>query len=221
MNGLFVRVNTLAGSPIDYVDVPTRWNDTDIVHLVSENLEIAGTPGGSVSSGADRAGTTQSDGRLRIDPGMTVKLGGSRIETQISSQLIAEGTQALPIVFTSLKDDRYGGLAERSTRIETVPRHSRGTGDWGGLVFGPASTGSVAQARIFFGGGSVPIEGGFDNFNAIEVQQADVRIVNSVLQFNAEGGSLTDRNGRGTNADAAICVRGRVTTDHREQHYPR
>ena len=47
LNGLFVRIRTLAGNPIDLVDVPTRWDDTDIVHVVSENLLIAGTPGGS------------------------------------------------------------------------------------------------------------------------------------------------------------------------------
>src|SRR6185369_7563015 len=81
-------------------------------------------------------------------------------------------------------------------------------GDWGGLVFEAASTASIAQGRIFYGGGSVPIEGGFDSFNAIEVQQADVRIASNVLQFNAAGGSLTDRNGRGPNDDAVIFVRG-------------
>src|SRR5262245_27746355 len=52
VNGLFVRIRTLAGAPLDFVDVPTRWNDTDIVHIVSQNLEIAGTPGGANSPGA-------------------------------------------------------------------------------------------------------------------------------------------------------------------------
>ncbi len=207
LNGMFVRVRTLAGSPIDYVDVPTRWNDADIVHIVTENIEIAGTPGGSVSPGSDRTTTTLTDGRLRIDPGLTIKLGGARIETQISSQFIAEGTQTLPIVFTSVKDDRYGAGGTFDTNRDGTASVAS-TGNWAGLVFGPASTGSISQARVFYGGGSVPIEGGFDSFNAVEVQQADARIVNSVFQFNGAGGGITDRNGRGLNGDATIFVRG-------------
>ncbi len=207
LNGLFIRVRTLAGNPIDFVDVPTRWNDTDITHIVTTNVEIAGTPGGSVSPGADRSTTSLTDGRLRIDPGMTVKLSGARIESQISGQFIAEGTQTMPIVFTSVKDDRFGAGGTFDANRDGKSS-SPTPGDWGGLVFEAASRGSIAQARIFYGGGSVPIEGGFDNFNAIEVQQADVRIVNSVLQFNAKGDSTTDRNGRGPNAPAVIFVRG-------------
>lgn len=207
INGMFIRVRTEAGSPLDFVDVPTRWKNSDIVHVVSENLEIAGTPGGSSSPGSDRSETTLTDGRLRIDSGVVVKLGGARIETQISSQFIAEGTQAKPIIFTSIKDDHYGAGGTFDTNRDGATSFPA-AGDWGGLVFGPASQGSIAQARISYGGGSTPIEGGFDNFNAIEIQQADVRIVNSVLQFNADGGGTTDRNGRGSNADATIFVRG-------------
>src|SRR5262245_17734753 len=62
INGLFVRIRTLAGNAVDFVDVPTRWNDGDIVYVVSENLEIAGTPGGSKSPGSDRATTMLTDG---------------------------------------------------------------------------------------------------------------------------------------------------------------
>lgn len=207
INGLFVRIRTVAGNPLDFVDVPTRWDDFDIVHVVSENLHISGTPGGAASPGSDRAATTLTDGRLRIDPGMIVKLAGARMETQISSQFIAEGTAEYPIVFTSLKDDKYGAggtfdTGRDGTTTSPVP------GDWGGLIFGAASSANLAQTRVFYGGGIVPVEGGFDSFNAIEIHQADARIANSVFQFNAAGGSTTNRNGRGTNADAAIFIRG-------------
>lgn len=45
-NGLFVRVETAPGSPIRKMTVPGRFDDPDIVHVITQNLEIQGTPGG-------------------------------------------------------------------------------------------------------------------------------------------------------------------------------
>jgi len=70
------------------------------------------------------------------------------------------------------------------------------------------SVGSIDNARIAFGGGVTAIEGGFDSFNPIEIIQAQVRVTNSVIENNANGLSLTGRNGRGFNTAAAIFVRG-------------
>lgn len=207
LNGLFLRVRTPPGNPIEQIDVPTRWRATDVVYVVAENLQIAGTPAGSRSPGADRPQTLLTDGRLRIDPGVIVKLGGARIEAQISSQFLAEGTLADPIIFTSLKDDRYGAGGTFDTNRDGSAS-GPAPGQWGGLVLGPASSASLDQVRVFYAGGPVPIEGGFDRFNAVEIQQADVRIANSIFQFNDAGGSQTDRNGRGINADAVIFIRG-------------
>jgi hypothetical protein len=47
VNGLFVRVGTEAGSNAQKMNVSGRWNDTDIVHVMSENLAIASQPGGA------------------------------------------------------------------------------------------------------------------------------------------------------------------------------
>jgi hypothetical protein len=47
-NALFVRMDTVAGGSTQKLTVPGRFNDTDIVHLVAQNLEIQGTPGGAV-----------------------------------------------------------------------------------------------------------------------------------------------------------------------------
>lgn len=46
-NALFVRIDTLAGGATEKMTVPGRFNDTDIVHLVAQNLELQGTPGGA------------------------------------------------------------------------------------------------------------------------------------------------------------------------------
>jgi hypothetical protein len=215
INGLFISIATQAGSPLDYVDLTTRWKATDIVYVVQESLVVAGTPGGSIFPGTPNSTanaapiqTILEDGRLRIDPGVTVKLS-SRIETKISSQFIAEGTTTLPIIFTSLKDDKYGAGGSFDTNNDGT-LSGPAPGQWGGMYFGPASTASLDHVSIMYAGGVSPIEGSFANFNAIDVEQADLRLTNSILKNNAGGGNPANnnRNGRGTNADAVIFVRG-------------
>jgi hypothetical protein len=51
INGLFVRMHTPAGSTLQQLTVPGRFNDTDIVHVISENLVIRGVPGGPIREG--------------------------------------------------------------------------------------------------------------------------------------------------------------------------
>ncbi len=48
INGLFVRIETNSGVPVEKLEVPARFDDDDIVHVISENLQIAGSPGGPV-----------------------------------------------------------------------------------------------------------------------------------------------------------------------------
>ena len=143
-----------------------------------------------------------------IDPGVIVKLNGGRIETQIGAQLIAEGTLAQPIIFTSLFDQSYGAGGTFDTDdvgigSSTVAKE----GDWGGLFFGPLSIGSIDHAVIEYGGGSTTVEGGFDKFNAIEIHQAQVRIANSTIEFNAAGGG-GDRDGRTSSTPSVIFILG-------------
>ncbi len=63
VNGLFVGIDTPAGSQLETLNVAGRWDDTDIVHVVAENLIINGEAGS-----------------LTIDPGVITKLDGTRIE---------------------------------------------------------------------------------------------------------------------------------------------
>ncbi|MFG0262191.1 MAG: cyclic nucleotide-binding protein, partial [Novipirellula sp. JB048] len=46
INGLFVRVTTRTGDRLQPLTVNARFDDTDIVHVLTENLQIAGSPGG-------------------------------------------------------------------------------------------------------------------------------------------------------------------------------
>ena len=47
INGLFVRIDTLAGQNLKPLSVPGRMNDSEITIVLGENLIIEGTPGGS------------------------------------------------------------------------------------------------------------------------------------------------------------------------------
>ena len=107
---------------------------------------------------------SRAGGRLQIDPGVIVKLGNSRIEgLRGSSNLIAEGLDGLPVVFTSVKDDRYGSGGTFDTANDgylTVSTNTPDFGDWGGLEFQLNSSLSLYQAYIAFAGGETAVEGG-------------------------------------------------------------
>ena len=48
INGLFIRISTRTGDRLERVTTTARFDDTDIPHVLSENLIIAGNPGGPV-----------------------------------------------------------------------------------------------------------------------------------------------------------------------------
>ncbi len=317
VNGIFVRVPTAPGQELTSLNVAARFDDTDIVHVLGENLLIGGTPGGAITetvapnvtllqatagvggslatgvhrykitfvdrygneslpsaavnlnvptgsssltinnipvatgdfvgrrvwrlapsattyqlvADLDKSNTTlvdrgallgvdggllnatalqraRTDARLSIDPGIILKSMGSRIEAGVSSQIIAEGTASRPIIFTSKLDDRYGAGGTFDTNNDLAATR-QGVGDWGGLVARHLSSMSIDHALIAFGGGTTSVPGGFAGFSAIEFQQAEGRVANSVIEFNASGvgGNLAgSRAGRGANASAAIFV---------------
>lgn len=148
------------------------------------------------------------DASLVIDPGTVVKIDGSRIEARFGGNLIAEGDPGVPVVFTSLEDQRYGGGGTFNTN-DRPEEAVLSPGDWGGIYVGQAASASIDQAVIAGAGGTTRIEGGFASFNAIEVQQADLRLGNTRLELNADGRAQPngDRVGRADNGDATVFVR--------------
>ncbi|MBX3414227.1 MAG: DVUA0089 family protein [Pirellulales bacterium] len=205
LNALFVRIRTNAGSPLDVLEVAARFDDKDIVHVLSENLVIHGTPGGYL---VDSTGLhARLDARLTIDPSVVVKINGARIEMLFGGQLIAEGQPRNRVIFTSIHDDSYGAGGTFDTTNNGLNRLPA-PGDWGGIFAGPTSSASFDHVQVAFAGGVTTIEGNFDAFNALEIHRADVRVTNSVFMFNAGGQSATGRNGRQANAAATIFVRG-------------
>lgn len=151
---------------------------------------------------------------LVIDPGSVLKLEGSRIEATFGTRIIAEGTEDLPIIFTSKLDDRYGAggtfdTNNNGTSTRPSPR------DWGGIYAAPTASLSVDHSTFAYAGGVTRLDGTFRAFNTIELQQADARIAHSVFENNADGfggqGPGT-RFGRLLNEPATIFVRGTQPT---------
>ncbi|MFO0913884.1 MAG: NF038122 family metalloprotease [Pirellulales bacterium] len=212
-NGLFVRIDTPAGNQLERMSVSGRFDDQDIVHVISENLLIGSTPGGPLLNPVTQVVQARLDASLVVDPGIIVKLDGTRIEVELGAQLVAEGREGAPVVFTSLEDDRYGagGTFESSTSGATLDRPAE-PGDWGGIYGAPISNVSLDRTRIAYGGGVTRVEGNFAGFNAVTFYQTDIgRLTNSTLEFNGSGigGQATgDRVGRGTNDKSVVFVRG-------------
>ncbi|MDZ4783573.1 MAG: hypothetical protein SGJ19_25275, partial [Planctomycetia bacterium] len=213
INGLFVRIETegLSGEPLDKLTLAGRFDDTDVVHVVSENLKIRGNPGGRLlvvdSTTGDERNLARPDARLKIDAGIVVKLDGARIETEFDADLIAEGNARNRVIFTSLADDRFGGSGTFDTGGED-PTAVPEPGDWGGIYFGPLSDGSIDHALITYAGGTNAIAGDFAGFNTVEIHQAKVRLTNSTLELNDDGFGGAERVGMTENAEATVFISG-------------
>ena len=91
INGVFLLIDTEFGSGTEKLDISARFNDTEVVHVLQENLFIEGGAGGFVRD-VNGVESIRPSGRLQIDPGVVVKSYGGRIELERGrSQLIAEG----------------------------------------------------------------------------------------------------------------------------------
>jgi hypothetical protein len=224
INGMFVRIKSAVGAGIAKLTVPARFRSRDITYVIAENLVIDGGAGGYLRDPVTEKDLARPVGQLTIDPGVVVKLQGSRIELERGgSQLLAEGTADSRVIFTSLGDNRFGAGGTFDTnggqpnKYDTFGRpidasnaiiSAPGTGDWGGIVLNAGAKASIDHAYLAFGGGLTPIEGGFDRFNVIETQQGDLRVANSRIENNDQGLASTSRTGRQGNAAATVFVRG-------------
>jgi hypothetical protein len=209
INGLFIRIKTPAGDALRPMTVSGRFDDTDIVHVLTENLVIQGQPGGPKRNSKTGQLESRLDARLRIDPGTVVKLYQALIQVDVGAQLIAEGIDGRNVIFTSLRDDTYGTAGNFDTSSDGLTAGA--AGDWGGLYFGHVSTGSVDYARVRYAGGIAKLQSQFAGFNPIEIHQADVRVAHSIFEYNAQGtGGQAPANRFGLLANAAgtIFVRG-------------
>ncbi|MDE0736412.1 MAG: hypothetical protein OSB47_11355, partial [Pirellulaceae bacterium] len=196
---LYRSTDGAGGAPWELI---SQINQSD-----TEYIDDGTTIGGELSLATERL-RPRLDARLAVDPQVIVKLDGTRIEIEPGAQLIAEGADGNETIFTSLLDDRYGYGGTFDTTNDGPVAAS--PGNWGGLYGFPQSHITLDHVVIAYGGGVNRIEGDFAGFNAVEIHQADARIANSVLEFNANGqgaqGPAT-RFGREANAESVIFVR--------------
>jgi hypothetical protein len=117
---------------------------------------------------------------LTVDPGVVVKFS-SGAGLDIHGALFAVGTSALPVVFTSDKDDRYGGDLNLDG-YGTSPVN----GDWRGIYFSNQADDTacvIDHAVIRFGGSA--------NSGMVYSYQTDFSISNSIFSNSSTNGIRT------------------------------
>ncbi len=144
---------------------------------------------------------------LIIEPGVVIKgMAGSSLMAH--GTLTAQGTAALPIVFTSFNDDDCGisGGCEDTNATTTPPA----MGDWLSIVIASdAPSATISHAIIRYGGG----DDNAGNYTAnLRIQNSAATISDSVIEYsklygirmdNAAGGVITSNIIRNNNRNVA------------------
>ncbi|MDZ4852367.1 MAG: hypothetical protein SGI77_24025 [Pirellulaceae bacterium] len=134
------------------------WDDRDIVYRTTGDVTV---PVGS---------------SLTIGAGQVVKFREFVDDDLIvNGTLIADGTPALPIVFTSNRDDTVGGDTNNETN-GSAP----GNGNWGAIQLQSGSTGNVLDyVEVRYGGG---------NRAAALIASAPMSLTNGILRNSSSAG---------------------------------
>jgi hypothetical protein len=127
------------------IDRDTAWTPNDGMPYVIHYDSLWGPPYGEQL--AVSVGTT-----LTVQPGTVVKFEyagqWSSTSLYLSGHLVAEGTASAPIIFTSDRDDSYGGDTNNDGSTS-----SPAPADWGGIrVLGSLANASLDHVTLSYGG---------------------------------------------------------------------
>ena len=178
-----ISSNRLAGDGLNATEIPgstgisgsVTWNNTSTPYVINPEGGVY------INNGAT----------LTISPGVVVKFrwrsGYNGAYIRVYGTLLANGSSAQPIYFTSLKDDSIGGDTNADSSATTPA-----AGDWAGLLFEANSSGSLSYAVLrYAGGGYAALY--VNTGTAQPVLGAGLQITDSTLGLSvvASGSSLT------------------------------
>ena len=130
--------------------------------------------------------TIEAGSTLTLQPGTVVKLSANQ-NFVIRGALVAAGTATDAVVFTSLKDDAYGGDTQQDSAA-TKPN----PGDWGTIYFDGLSNGSASvldHVLVRYGGMGYKYSASLDTVTAnLSLNSTTPRILNSTFEFSNQYG---------------------------------
>ncbi len=185
-NGVLVDSGSLARN--------LNWNNPDIVYVLSNSVNVP-------------SGIT-----LSIGAGQIIKSGGGGLS--VDGTLLAQGTAAASVIFTSFYDGSFGGNSGPSTSRMPQP------GDWSDLQLNSDSKanvlshvevlygGAFGRAAIFANGGPLSLAGGgVSHSDATGMRLVDSTATLSALTFNGNGGPAIE-----TDVNSNLVVTGELPT---------
>lgn len=176
-------VFAVAGATID--SVPGFVGNTASGNAGGNYIHVStGTLGADRTIGAANClgGALMIAAHLSIPVGLTLTLQAGavlkfpdNVQVNAAGRLLCGGTAADPVVFTSHRDDDYGGDTNNDGPSSGVPD------DWRGLIFADTADGSVLDHVVIRHGG--------DNYlPLVDLWSADITLADCVLAYGSQSG---------------------------------